>query len=1090
MTKRLRLTGVTRFRARLKPRSYMFGHTFGQISGYIIASLALLLTILLLPPAPVLARTPDTSVLSWAIVNAPNSISGRNDLRSPCEVNAIAVASDSETIYTIDIPNATPPPVANPGIWKSSDGGINWSSKPAQHLTLATPTPTLPVMDIALAPDNPALLAVVCLNNAATLRSEVYLSDDSGTTWVYTGAIPWVYGGNEQIGDIAISPGYNFSGKLTHDIIVGSRHPNDGNGDGEIYILSYPGLSSWKAQGFTWGDVIAVHPSPNYTADSSLVVMAATTQRTQLCLGYRDTAANTSVWNSDTGWPVEMCELSQCGGNNSGEDKIITGDIALPGSFIGTSENQRLIFATYDSNGTAMGSSQLLDDVYRINNTRVTRLRLPVAGSRARVSTIAYAGDDEAGKMLAGEVAADLNQAYAKVWLCLDPLSSCPTWKISTKPPTGGGRDGYANAQLAWSPDSSIAFCATGSGNRDTPQKWADPTSPAWDSQSLDESAVSTTSDDGISWNQIGLIDTRIDRLRSVAAADDESTLYLASVNDTGFDSLWRSQSPILGDVWQRVMCVSGESPILRLAPDANDGANLFWGDQGTDQARSSTDYGQIWQDCLPNVLIQDMAAPDKQTLYILQGNGEVCRGCHANGWRWERSVDTGLAASHTIAVHNDLVLVGAATSESSPFAYSADNGQTWIKITEDTPSTGNRHVAFDTYFDSNQIIYVADDAGGIYRWSLDRSYSWDDMATPNHSFYGIVAGNQGALYGAYSSTESGIDRSLYPRSGIPKPGVYWDSITTGLAAGAQFSIEPSAISISETSLWAIDARDYDPAGNEGCLWAFTDTLARTGPRLIGPEDMAALGCDPVSGRNQEVDLRWQQLSLADAYEIEIGRDESFNLRITEAEPQTNPYYEPSIVTSPAYRILPGILPEANSTYYWRVRVRQAATGQVIRSHWSQKCSFSIKAGLPVASPYLGAQALKPSHGTSNIPVSSISFSWTPFKGATEYEFVLAKDSALTDIVVRESLPTTAYRYGGRLDHGTGYFWQVTTTKPLPSEPSPVFSFTTTTGPSPSPAAPPHYHELLRWLQVSTIINVLGFATIVAMIILFRSRRI
>jgi hypothetical protein len=484
--------------------------------------------------------------------------------------------------------------------------------------------------------------------------------------------------------------------------------------------------------------------------------------------------------------------------------------------------------------------------------------------------------------------------------------------------------------------------------------------------------------------------------------------------------------------------------------------------------------------------MIQDMAAPDNQTLYILQGNGEMRRGYHVNGWRWERKVDTGLSASHTIAVYDDYVLVGAAANEPSPAAYSADKGQTWIKITKETPSSGNRHVAFDTYFDTNQIIYVADDAGGVYRWSLNRSYSWDDMTPPNHSFYGIALGVQGTLYGAYSSTESGVDRSLYARSGIPKPGVYWDSITTGLIAGVRFSTEPSAMSISESSLWAIDARGYDPADDEGCLWTFTDTLAGAGPKLIEPEYGAALGCDPVSGRNQEVDLRWQQLSLANAYELEIARDEDFSLRITEAEPQTNPYYEPPVVTSPAYRILPGILPEASTTYYWRVRVREAATGQVIRSHWSEEGSFSIKAGLPVVSPYLGAQALKPARGAHNMPVSSIAFSWTPFKGATEYELVLAKDPALTDIIVRENLPTTAYRYGGRLDYDTSYFWQVAATKPLPSEPSPVFSFTTAASPAPPPAP---YDELLRWLQISTLINVFGFIAIAATLILLRSRR-
>jgi hypothetical protein len=270
----------------------------------LIASLALLIASLALQPALALARPPDTSVLRWAIVDTPDSTAGRNDIRSPCEVNAIAMASDGKTIYAIDIPNVTPPPVANPGIWKSSDGGISWSPKPTQHLAQATPSPTFPLMDIAVAPDNPDLIAAVCLNNAATLRHEVYASDDGGATWLYTGTIPWVYGAGEQIGDIAISPGYDFSGNLNHDIIVGSRNPGDGNGDGEIYILSHPGFSGWKAQGFTSGDVIAVRTSPSYTADFSLVVMAATTQRTYLSLGYRDIAADTSAWNRYSGWPV------------------------------------------------------------------------------------------------------------------------------------------------------------------------------------------------------------------------------------------------------------------------------------------------------------------------------------------------------------------------------------------------------------------------------------------------------------------------------------------------------------------------------------------------------------------------------------------------------------------------------------------------------------------------------------------------------------------------------------------------------------------------------------------------------------------
>ncbi|MCJ7516002.1 MAG: hypothetical protein MUO89_08605 [Dehalococcoidia bacterium] len=1065
----------------------MLGHAYSLI----ISSAILVITVTALPPpAWAQARVLETAILRWSIIETPGSVSDKNDIRSNSEVNSIVVASDGKTIYTIDIPRATPPPAPNPGIWKSSDNGISFSPKTTRHLTEAIPGPFLPVMDIAVAPDDPNFLTAVCLNNLGTLRHEVYLSDDGGSTWIYTGAIPWVYGGGEQIGDIAISTGYSCSEITVHDIIIGSRHPNDAAADGEIYIRCYPGFNGWRAQGFSLGDVIAVRPSPNYTTDFSLVVMAATTQRTYLSLGYRDTAANNCTWNTDNGWPVEMCEPSQGGGSTSGEDRIITGDIALPANFIGTIENQRLIFTTYDSAGTALGPSQVLDDVYRLNNTVVTRLRLPGAGISARVSTIAYTGDNEAGKLIAGEVAANLAQASARVWICLDPLKLCPTWKLSLKPPTGGGKDGYANAQLAWSADGSTAYCATGCGNRDTPQKWANPADPAWNSQSLDESAVSISLDEGESWNQIGLIDTQIDRLRSVAAAEDETTVYLASVNEIGFDSLWRSESQVLGNVWQRVLCFSGESSILRLAPDAKDGSYIFWGDQGTDQARSSTDRGQTWLDCLPHIIIEDMAAPNSQKLYILQGNGGIRRGSYAGGWTWGKIMDTGLNTGHTIAVHNDYILVGASANELSPVAYSADDGQTWLKITTQTPSIGNRHTAFDTYFDTNQIIYVADDAGGIYRWSLGRSYVWDDMAPPNHSFYSIHLGSGGALYGAFSSPDSGVDRTLYPRSGIPKPGVYWDTITVGLGTNVRFSTEPDSMSISENTLWAIDARAYDPVHGVGCLWAFIDTLAGAGLRLIEPAYGTAIGCDPVSGRNQEVSLGWQQLSLADAYEVEIAKDEDFSLRITEAEPITNPYYGPPVVTQPAYRILPAMLPEANTTYYWRVRVRQAATGQVIRSYWSEAGSFSIKAGLPVVSPYLGAQALNPEHGANDIPASFVAFSWTPFKDATEYQFILAKDSALTEIIVQESLPTTAYRYSGRLDYETPYFWQVIAIEPLPSEPSPVFSFITTSRPSPPPEIPPLYNQLLQWLQISVLINVLGFVTIAAVMILSRSRRI
>jgi hypothetical protein len=482
------------------------------------------------------------------------------------------------------------------------------------------------------------------------------------------------------------------------------------------------------------------------------------------------------------------------------------------------------------------------------------------------------------------------------------------------------------------------------------------------------------------------------------------------------------------------------------------------------------------------------MVAADSQTLLVLRADGQVRRGSYSKGWIWEKSEDSCLSAAHTIAVYGDNVVIGAASSAASPAAYSLDGGKIFTKITERTPSNGNRHMAFDTYFNRNRIIYLADDSGGMYRWTIGTSYHWDDLAPPDNSFYGIALGGGGALYGAFFTAASGVDRALYPRSGIPKPGVYWDSLTTGLTAGVRFTTEPNALAISRTTLWAIDARGYTPPGT-GRLWAFTDTLARSSPKLNEPAEGVTLTYDPVSGRNQEIDLKWEQLSLGSAYEIEIARDEDFSLRVTEAEPATNPYYQPAINTMPTYRIIPGILPEANTTYYYRIRVREAATGQRIRSWWSYENSFAIGPGMPVVAPHVGVQALKPVHCACGVPVSAAAFSWAPFKEVTEYRFVLAEDSALTRVLVDEVVPTTAFEYRGNLAYGRSHFWQVTPVRPYPGQASPVFSFTTEASPRPAQPAEQVSGQLLQVVLAMFLLNVLGNVTVITVMVVVNRRR-
>jgi hypothetical protein len=1030
-------------------------------------------------------------VLKWGTIDTPGSFPQRNDIRTPCEINAMAVSADGRTIYAVDIPNSSTGPLVSAGIYRSGDGGISWSLRPTQWLAglPAPPAPTFPVADIAIAPDNPDFVTAVCMDAGGTRRREIYYSEDGGTNWHYSGPVPWLYGPGEQAGSIAVSPPYTYQGIQVHDIIIGSRNPADGLAQGELYTLRYPGLAAWKAQGFAGGDIITLRPSPAYSSDSAIVVMSSTLQRTYINLGSRDFAANTCYFNAEPNWPVELSTPNQAGGSSSGEARIITGSLSLPADFEGGAGAQRVIFAAYDSNSTSVGAGQPLDDVYRLNDSIVTRLRVPAG--RPRISSIAYHGTTKSGKLLAGSVTADPLSAAATLWFTSSPLAQCSTWIKPLKSPTGGYGSGFANVIVAWDGDGQTAIAATGSGNRNNPSEWAvlDVSSPPWATIPLDESAFSVSIDDGASWNQLGLIDTRLNRFRALAVAGDGKTVYLSSVNDNGLDSAWRSRTPVIGDAWQRVACIDVSAPLLRLAPEKKDGSTLFLGNQATTRVIQSRDSGQTWTDCLPGAMLHDMAAKSSDELYVLQANALVRRGKYeSGGWSWDKFTDTGLLSAHTIAVQESYVVAGAALGQQCPVSYSLDGGKDWILITEPAYSSGNRHAAFDEEFKDNHLIYLADDAGGCYRWAVGTSNRWDDMTPSSNSYYGLAPAASGVLYAAYSPlTTKGVDRSLWSRGGIPKLGVFWDSLTTGLTSGVVFRLEPSALINADETIWAVDARDYNPLSGAGRLWAFKDTLANHSPWLISPKGNSLVNCDPVTGRNAQVDLKWEQLSLAEAYDVEIGKDKWFDLAVTEAAPATNPFYVPNDLLYPAYYIGAGLLPEAGHTYFWHVRVKRAATGQVIRSRWSYALSFTVRAGFPVvASSYPGLQSLQPCHEACDVPSYPLGFSWTPMQGTTSYRFVLSRDSDLSRPVIDQAVNSTAYKLPWRLDYQTAYFWQVTPAEPIPGDPSPVFAFTTEN----EPVAPFHVSlptdNATNGLLIALIFSLLALS--LALVVFSRNR--
>jgi len=393
----------------------------------------------------------------------------------------------------------------------------------------------------------------------------------------------------------------------------------------------------------------------------------------------------------------------------------------------------------------------------------------------------------------------------------------------------------------------------------------------------------------------------------------------------------------------------------------------------------------------------------------------------------------------------------------------------------------------------------------------------------------------------------SAVCRTINPRNGMPKPGIEWDCLDIFAplnTTGVMFTLEPTSLKYcgccsldTNTTLYAIDDESgntprwdslaigfagcnrtgrynnhvnndavpwdpaypgYTPSLNQGMLWAYTDCLAKKGPVLKSPAEKYLISADPVTGRNQQIDLAWEQLCLATGYQLQVAKDKNFTLRINpdinnkgKIAVVTNSIFldmDSTNMTSPAAWIAPGALPEAGAIYYWRVRVYKSATSQLAVSPWSETRSFTVKAGFIVSTPYHGVQLLSPVNGYFGCKVRLADFSWSPWKGATKYQFDLARDSGFKQLVMTIATTTTGYQYEDKLDYNTNYFWRVKALeingRDIPSDWSATFSFQTEPAPAPEATAPA---EPATPLWVWVIIAIGAIFVIVTIILIFKS---
>jgi hypothetical protein len=402
-------------------------------------------------PTPEESGETPTPIVSTLLI-VPNS-----------DVSHIAVGYDG-TVYAVDSPHAR--------LYKSDHGGYGWTDISRGLGAIG------PWTGLAVAADNPRIVAVV--THAGT---EVFLSTDGGTNFAATG-LSNNLGGGERVECLAISSDYG-----RRDIAVGTSR---GSGNGRVLVNIMDGFpSGWKdmstgATGWIAADVFSIQYSPGFAADATILAIAATgpppaTDNTYLYMGAQDLGGNTTTWNNSSGYPVQISQ----GGQDTPGTPLTYADIALPADYLGTSPASRHVYACWSDNppGSASGGNPN-DDVYRIDDTVCYRLMVRTD----TVCSIAHYGMFSRGKLLAGAGTSSSVSLFRgpQVYFTSNPNAQYPTWQNSQKPPTGP-----AQARVAWSADGAAAYCGTS----------------AVAGGSNDQSAFSISTNNGFTWNQIGLID-------------------------------------------------------------------------------------------------------------------------------------------------------------------------------------------------------------------------------------------------------------------------------------------------------------------------------------------------------------------------------------------------------------------------------------------------------------------------------------------------------------------------------------------------------------------------------------------------------
>jgi hypothetical protein len=982
----------------------------------------------------------------------------------------------------------------------------------------------------------------------------VYFSTDGGDTFVDAGEVAdgnaYFTAGPSTFGvtDLAVSPEVN--GK--RDIAVGGgpavHNPPSTVGPVGIFRATVTGetASAWAdatdfdgwdngtSNGSLW--VTFMEFSPNFATDKTLLVTTVGTDvpgPSTVYLQCGTWGTTTPGWNDASALGILAVPTVENVNMPTFLVNIDTRGLAgltLPSDYNSKNSDTRIlwVWANYWDNATGDPQSKIM----RVDNDSADPVVQQVKTGTLWLTNISYYGTIAEGKAIAGilgtggynintggptdilsscePIQVYRNGSIANMDIC------CVHWEKACKPPTGE----TAMAVEYVSQDKAYAVALD-------------------EFDSYHEGAWSVSFDDGNTWNQLSLVDTYINYFSDVAVSPDCNKMWVTSVYQDDWeydvplpppsvcytieydygngyydirilhrDSVWLKATdlPEASEysgywlrVWNGALMGEGfeksEQGFIRLPADETAGDTVFLVDYGTNYVYMNDLEGLgCWTPISSTTLddIVDLAAPTADTLYALDYNGDVSM---YDSEGWHDAVASKVDNGWTIAVHGDYVLVGSAWD--GQVSYSDDAGATFTLLDKTVPMEGadNGHttVAFDTYFDTNSVIYAAIEgwsgsysSGGIYYWTLGTDTDWNDTgADHDYAYTGIIlsylggnpftsADTGGVLYASYkymdgSYARTGVARCLTPLAGVitcSSCTVGWDYLTYGLPdRNTQFEATPFALKAcgcttpdTTTHLYAVETRHdynmidgtyagdyyYDDARNfvddvGGAVWTFEDCYAKANIQTTSPADGAIIGTSSCGCCNVPFTVKWDQLCDACYYDIQFALDSAFTEPV-ELTPSDSSSLPPTI--EGPYSGLEGIYytvhPDngANPTEFLGCYFQPETTYywriRAAGSGDQEIHSWWSDAQSFIVAPTAAVGAIDlvaPTAGANDVGIKNVGFSWHTLANVDNYQFVLSPNADLSAALATKTVTGTATTYAGPLTYATTYYWQVTAYK-------------------------------------------------------------